>query len=167
MHSHTLYVRHTLWWPLRRKNLLIIQQTKKCLLSDPPSRSNGNLHPVREASHVCLLSHRRTAKQELHASHWRWLAWPVVQGVGWYRSGKALLTAGTVLTRYRSDGRDESSCQTSVISMMFFHDAMCISHSVTLSVTSSVTLTTYFSFNRPKTFQLNIFWVQQEIKFSE
>ena len=27
------------------------------------------------------------------------------------------------------------------LSMMFFHDAMCISHSVTLSVTPSVTLT--------------------------
>ena len=33
-----------------------------------------------------------------------WLACSIVQGVDWYRSGKALL----------SDGRDESSCQTSV-----------------------------------------------------
>jgi len=53
-------------------------------------------------------------KQELHASHWRWLAWPVVLGVGWYRSGKALLTAGTVLTGFHGDGRDESSCQMPV-----------------------------------------------------
>ena len=69
---------------------------------------------MREVSHVCLLSHRRTAKQELHASYSHRLAWPLVQGVGWYRSGKALLTVGTVLSGYRGDGRDESSCQTSI-----------------------------------------------------
>jgi len=29
MHSHTLYVRHTLWWPLRRKNLLTYHSTDR------------------------------------------------------------------------------------------------------------------------------------------
>ena len=42
------------------------------------------------------------------------MAGSAVQGVGWYNAGKALLTAGTVLTGYRGDGLDESSCQPSV-----------------------------------------------------
>ena len=42
---------------MRKIYLLIIQQTEKCLLLDPPY-----LHPVREASHVCLRSHRTLQK---------------------------------------------------------------------------------------------------------